>query len=428
MRGRLRAGAYALLVGPLACGPELAASDSEGGGAATSTDASTETSTGTTAAGGSETGDGDGDPEAPLDDCAPSDTLDGFISVQSPEELAQLSGVCGIDGSLYVRDSAQITSLEPLSSLEWVTGQLVVSELPALESLAGLSGLRETTGLILRGLPGLADLSGLDAFEQSAAIGLWDLPTLAGLDTPLTIGHTFTSQATLRFSVGAIADLDSLEQLPELELIPGRDHFDTMIVDIESSPQLLDLIGVERVLTEDPSQVDLWLRDLPITDLSGLEGQPILAGLSIRDLPALVSFAGSEDLVEIGHLLISGASSLPGFIELGGLERVEQLELGSYCINESGGPDDNPLLMDLSGLEGVAEIDLLTVSGLSSFDSFAGLSDAVQIGAARLRWNQSLAPATIDAFLLEHGLAIELPSVDYCGNLGEQPCPPCPGD
>ena len=410
-----------------ACGPSVTATDSETGSEATSedntssatSDAQTETESETST---TDTGD------LPMDGCEPEDILRGFITVTTVEELEALSGICGVDGTLTIRDSAQITTLEPLAALEWVTGQLVVSELPALESLAGLASLRETTGLYLRGLGGIDDLSGLDAFEKSAALSLRNLPTVAGLPESVTIGHTFTPQATLRFSVGSIADLEGLEQLPEVELMPGAAPFDTMIVDIESLPGLFDLVGVETVLTEDPSAVRLWLRNLPIADLSGLEGQTVLGGLALRQMPELASVAGGDELVEIGELIVSGATALPDFANFAGLEQVGLLELGNYCINESGGSDDNPLLVDLSGFGGLVGVEVLTVSGLSAFDSFAGLAPQAQIGEAQIRWNLSLAPATIDAFLLDYGLVIGNPGIDDCGNLGQDMCPPCPGD
>ena len=67
----------------------------------------------------------------------------GTVSISSNAvSLNALSSLKSVGGDLYIRDNASLTSLDGLSSLKWVGGFLVIQNNASLTSLDGLSSLK----------------------------------------------------------------------------------------------------------------------------------------------------------------------------------------------------------------------------------------------------------------------------------------------
>ena len=379
---------------------------------------STDTGTGTD----SDSADSSGDGWTPPPPCAPEAILDiTQLNVRSQAELDALTGLCGFEGELYI-DGPDISSLEPLRELQWVKGYFTIPEAPGVSTLEPLSNLQYVAGgLSIWGrYTALSDLHGLEHLQRVSWLYLSGLPSLAGLPEELEIGDWQGAGRSKGVVFADLDGLDSLEQLPTL--VPLYDSAgETMGVTLRELP-LTGLEGIERLLGGDSARVNLRLEQLPLSDLGGLDQVQALEGLSLRRLPALASLDGAGQLISLGWLSMQG-TGLESFAGLSGLEQLAALQLGRDCVDGPEPDDDNPGLLDFSGLEALVELGELSVNAQSQLSSFEGLPCA---SFSVLRYNPSLSGEVIDAYHQACALQPSSPEAHNCGNAGQDPCEPCP--
>jgi hypothetical protein len=102
----------------------------------------------------------------------------GYTLLDAPASVAALTDVRCVHGTL---DTASLASLQGLEMLERVTGSTSIRNNPALSSLAGLEGLRETAALELEDNSALADLDALQAGLETGSVyieGNSELPSM----------------------------------------------------------------------------------------------------------------------------------------------------------------------------------------------------------------------------------------------------------
>jgi len=197
--------------------------------------------------------------------------------------------------NVYITGNSSLTSLEGLSALSSLGGDLIIKSNPSLTSLSGLAdplslyGYMEITDndglLTLEGLPTLRGLEGLD-IEGNA--GLVDLAGLSELPE-----YTYVA-------VGYSTSLVSLTGLPE--------GFDSGL-SVYGNPLLTSLDGlpIQGAESENRSIPDLSLSsNHALTDISVLTGVSTVEGsLAILSNDALSDLSPLSDLTSIeGYLII----------------------------------------------------------------------------------------------------------------------------
>ncbi|WAS90923.1 hypothetical protein [Nannocystis punicea] len=184
--------------------------------------------------------------------------------------------------SLVLWGSPLLTDLDPLAGLEGTPGQILLEDLPALTSLAGLSGMFAADDppgeLVLGRLPALASLSGLESLQEASALDLHELPQITSL-APLA-----GLRRVERFDIGTLPALASLVGLDGLEFV------DSLGIGgcsgASGSPLLLDLTG--------------------LGSLGELHHLALRANVGLQSLAGLTALAVGPDT-----LVVTGSPNLP---------------------------------------------------------------------------------------------------------------------
>jgi hypothetical protein len=129
------------------------------------------------------------------------------------DDLGELREV----GALYITDNAALASVDGLSGLETVWGDLLIEDNPVLENVDGLGSLREVHGdLTVHSNPSLPDVDGMSGLESIGA-GLFvdenpGLETLEGLVALTEINTTLFVRSNAGLSRLGMASLARVGQ------------------------------------------------------------------------------------------------------------------------------------------------------------------------------------------------------------------------
>jgi hypothetical protein len=213
--------------------------------------------------------------------------------VENDDDVRRLARCTRVDGNLVV--SGSVTTLEPLASVETVTGTLSVDSAPQLESLAGLERLRHVDSLLLKRNAELDDIGALHSLSEVRQISLTHNPQLDSL-TGLEGVRSLERLTVVENGLYSLRGLGNLAELGELVVV--------------KNPRLIELRalsgvqGVERVTIVGNRR------------LSGFAG--VLPHL--RKPPTFVAVAGNPFTVaETAHLSRSQPTrSAAGFANIGG--------------------------------------------------------------------------------------------------------------
>merc|ERR1711977_702172 len=285
--------------------------------------------------------------------------------------LENLSSLTRVDGDLYIRDTTNLTSLAGLQALAEVRGNLEIFGNDRLTSLVGLEGLTTLGGELdvdvddsSDAAANLANLSkGLSVYTSNTLApfaALFGEPILQSLQSLLESGEgdfdlllTLDSDA----SVSAVGDfvattggmfpgsleitrngVTSLVTLEALREVRGNLYI--------SADQLTSLAGLES-LTSVGGDLEIIHNDI-LSSLAGLEGLMTVGGnLGIEQQFRLASLAGLEGLTAIGKSLIILSTSNGILSSLSGLESLSQvgedIDIAVYNIDNVDGLKDAPL-------------------------------------------------------------------------------------
>ena len=282
-----------------------------------------------------------------------------FASQEQVDSFIIVYPMCDmIDGDLTILNT-DVTNLDGLSNINFISGNLRIEENNNLLSLEGLSNLDSVFGEVkIYKAPLLSNLNGLENLIYiSAMIYLFHfndtLENILGLENLIHVGG--------KLFIAANKEMTSLEGLGNLGFLGERLHIATL-------DKLTDLTGLES-LTETGG---LFIAGNPLlTDLSGLENiSSITAGISIESNEILDNLTGLDGITKIhGELSIQ---SNPLLTSVEGLQNVDTIEQVFFYFN--------PSLISLNGLSSLNHVeDYVRFYFNHSLVNFEGLENLTTI-------------------------------------------------
>lgn len=214
--------------------------------------------------------------------------IKGSFFISNEEDVEYLSHYASVEGSLYI-SSESLTSLNLLSRLTHVGGNLEIFDNPNLTDLQGLEGL-ESVGGFLR------------IARNNLLENLNSLNSLTNLST-----HFFIIENP---------SLTNLSGLKKITAINGSLH-------IFQNDALLNLEGLENI--KSISDGDLKIRsNQKLTDLKGLEGMTSVNGnIIISSNNAIIDLKG-----------LNKVESVFGNLDIQNNDQMTELQLDSLCYVE----------------------------------------------------------------------------------------------
>ncbi|MBN2362407.1 MAG: hypothetical protein JXR83_23345 [Deltaproteobacteria bacterium] len=329
------------------------------------------------------------------------------VVVTSQSELesrfAGIEGCFVIDGSLHIADSTDIVDLTALAGLVEVRGHLQIHDNSGLTSLAGLESLQRVTG----------DLGvGAWCSEHQQHEGNPLLQSAAGLSG---LHEVLGALRITGYSSGSPTVLASLDGLEELRMVQRY-------LAVQYLTDLTSIAGLKRLRSvgSDRDRHGIWLQSLPrLSTLHGLEGLITMQGtLAIEyGMDELMDISSLSGLTEAASVAFSGLErllTLHGLDNVTGVDRVLSL---TY----------NPVLSDISALEGAFSSGTLTRLDLAGNPDLQDLSPLTAIAAiVKNSAGDTCPPATEEDYFYTSGsLALRYggpASVSFLSNLQTIEC------
>ena len=351
--------------------------------------------------------------------CTPCTPCTGPLTVTDAEGLGELAGCSAVSGDLTISSNAPTDTLEGLSCLTTVAGDLRVQN-NVLLSEARLRSLQQVDGaVIFNGNPNLTAIeapaltAGDVDIQNNPLLETIVLPRFSTGDVELRGNAALTSATTSATVEGAVTvvDNDSLTRIRDLRVImggltlTGNDAFTSAtglndLVEVEGDVALtgntslaplatLTLVGGDVTITDNPDLPDLAgldtltevggdltiAQNAVLAEVDGLASLATVAGaLTISNNPALTTWSGANALSVLGgSLQITQNETLT---EVGGLGSLT--EAGVISIT------NNPALERLVGLTSLTTAGELTVQDSPTLSSLAGLDALTEAGALTL--------------------------------------------
>ena len=343
-------------------------------------------------------------------------SVGGNFTMRSLPQLVSLSSLQNlveIGGNLSILACWDLVTLDGLESLTRIGGSLEITANGLLLEIAALSGLTEIgsdlqLGAGLRaGNPSLVSIEGLTNLTRiGGELILYYNEALASLEP---LGNLTSINGFQLVGNDAVTSLEPLRHLfTELEgslVVSGNDGLSNFDVfgDLDRLGGTLSLGGPALTQLNFPI-LEIVGGDLRIggtvelLDLQGLESLTTIGGeLSISGTEGLISLDGLANLQSLGRLWLSGNNSLSDIQALRNLQSLSGLRIFR-----------NPSLTDLTGLEGVTLVeqfffassfsgDLVPTGGQITIDqndnleTLAGLENVTKIeGSLRIIQNPAL--------------------------------------
>jgi hypothetical protein len=327
-------------------------------------------------------GDGDGDPGGETGtSCA--QVVDSLVITNDtpPESVECIEQVLG---NLTIGPTTKFGDLSMLSNLREVGGTIDVFGNSALTTLHGLDSLVSVEHLHVRRNHKLQDLHGLVSLTQVGSITVVNnegLTSVAGLPSGLAP------------ELLDIEDNDLLTNLDGLPVFESPSASDSIQIEIEGNPSLIDLGGLSDCCASQPASLLIVGNDA-LTDLGGLEGFVRLDALQLHDNFAVETLAGLENLIEVQTLDV----------------RYD------HCVGLT------PSLASFSAAVSLSSVDVLQIQWVGSLTSLAGLENIPALDKLLVRNNAMLPWSLVDALILQTSPSV----VDACGPDGPVCSPePC---
>ena len=301
--------------------------------------------------------------------------LNTGIELKQQADVDELGaqGIIIINGFLDIKsnnsfDTDPITDLTPLSCLQEVNGYLKILQTPTIENLQGLENLKYTKGLVLsenENLVSIEALSNLETVDGNVNIFRnHKLTNLNGLNNITSVSGTMQI-----FSNDEIVSIEGLESIQSV----GEELW------IYDNPKLVDLTGLnnltqigKRLFISDNLQMTNInaLSNLEITTAIKMENNPLITSistfsnltvstlewLSIKQNDALINLSGLENITTITDFLEVNYNDF--LINIEGLNNL--VSIGGYLKMT-----DNNVFSDLNGLSNLTSVggDLIIFSG-----------------------------------------------------------------
>jgi len=313
----------------------------------------------------------------------PCDRLQN-LHIQGPDitSLNGLSALTTVEGELWIQGNVSLTSLGGLSALTSIVGNALIQNNAVLTNVDGLSALTSVGAeLAISNNAVLSDLDGLSALQWVRSLSVSENSTLANC----------------RGLVRLIDQIDDYDPGPGGSSLPDVEwdaDFSQNLPRCNSVPEIL----VDAALTEIPNctpwsiylgaQADidnfqsnhgpcdrvgmLTIRGEDVVNLNGLSALTGVGGLNIELNPLLTLVDGLQALTSVdAWLLIRSNEQLRA---LDGLSNITSVGNNLFISN-------NRSLLDVDGLSGLTRVGgHLLIRNNSVLDNLDGLSNVTTVG------------------------------------------------
>ena len=283
--------------------------------------------------------------------------------------LEGLSSLQAVGGEVVIQGNEILPDMNGLAGLTTIGGNLLVDENNSLLHFTGLTNLRTVgTGFVVSNNPELQNFSGLDSLraigDSLFVISNPSLVNLGGMARLDSIGGALH----LKYNNA----LTSFGNFAHLSYIGG--HFT-----LESNPLLAQLAGLEQLATIGG---DFSIGNV-VTGLQGLDNLASIGG-DFHVTPSLMSFSGLENLTDIG-----GSFTILSNAHLTDYNGLNQLTTVGGDVNLN----ILPLSASLSGLE-----SLTTIGGDLLLDNQSGLTSVQALSSLTSIGGNLSVPYTLESF------------------------------
>lgn len=299
--------------------------------------------------------------------------ISGSVTVNDNPFLTSLTGlhnIVNIGGSLVISRNDILTDMIGLDALTIVGGSFSIDDNSALLNLDGLSDLVNVVDdLRIRNNPSLEDLSGLSSLTAVPDLEVRandSLTNLSGLNNLANVSYLSIEGNAL------LNDLTALESLPNT----------LNNLHILGNSSLTTLNGLSNL----QSVHELWVSGNDVLpNLSGLETITSLQQLQIYSNEALVDLTGLDSVTNtvenpLGQIVIQGNNSLTSLDGLNGIHFIGARLKIAY----------NPMLVDFSGLNGLQSVGELIIDGNYSLIDFPVFTNLTQVHNLEIIFNPQL--------------------------------------
>lgn len=377
-----------------------------------------------------------------------------FVYVLTDGDVMQLGTCSVVTGDVDIR-YGEVTSLEHLSGLTEITGNLMIRETPNLASLDGLDDLTTVGGYLyvyaaggalqdVTGLNGVQTIGGFVRFYNNQ--GFTDLNTLNSLTS--VGGYVYIDHNQAMTSISGFGALQSVGQYFRisnnngLQTITGFQSLETVghFFFFRTNPAVVTLDAFNALET-----VGQYMRLDTNHGLQTLDGFDSLTSvgqyiriLSNSSLIELSAFDGASPLTVTQYLWIATNASLQtisgfgaldtvqGYVSIYGNNALTSLEGMTNLAVVEGNIEiyNNPVLPNLVGLDGLTSVgtqatDEFRVYQNNSLTSLAGLGGLTEVlGTLRFDLNPQLTTADGLSGLSFVGGDLRFEQNDSLGSLG----------
>jgi hypothetical protein len=300
------------------------------------------------------------------------ETLRTTLTVSQNQQLRTLNGLAVRDGvpDATLSDNPLLESIPGLGASDGTFGNVELTNLPALKTLADLKGLVHGGRLTIRGCDGLSDLSGLSQLQTIDYLELADclgLQSFNGVDALESISDGLL--------IGGLPKLSSAQGFKKLTRAAA--------MSIGQANALQSLVGFESLTSVDALSVE---NNAQLQNLHGLENVSTIQSVDLQNNSSLKSLEGLSAVVELQSLSVFGNVMLTSLQGLNALSTVEQMMLSS-----------NSALTALTGLEHLITVgSVMSIQGNSQLASLRALAALTSVGSLDISDNRRLPQCEIE--------------------------------
>ncbi len=330
----------------------------------------------------------------------PGCSAPGTIEIYG-DDIVSLQGLSNIDtifGNLEIAHCGMLTNLHGLDNVKYISGDVRIKYNDSLFDLQGLNGLMRIGGDLNLPNGALSSLEGLNNLNYIAGdlfLGFHtsDPPTdsntyllpaltdLSGLDHLDSIGGDFVIKTV---------PLTTFAGVSQLEKVGGDIFLEACnkLVNFEGLSSLKEVNGIllsPVLLSYNTGNYLVYYLPAPNNSLQGFTGLSSLAKLNILDIgdnPALTSFNGLQNITELGTLKITQNTSLTNFDGLNNLTKISDKFIvggvrSSYDLstgnitNYAAGSN----ISSFSGLDNLKEVGDFSIDHSNHISDFSGLEN-----------------------------------------------------
>ena len=326
---------------------------------------------------------------ASLDGLSNLTSVSGNLTIHSNYALTSLVGLTNlayVGGELKIENNTTLTSLNGLTSITSLGKSITIYKNAALTNLVGLANLTSVGGSILLwnnaaltnidGLINLSSVGGFLYFKENAA-----LTNLDGLASLTYLG----GKLSITFN-GSLTNLDGLINLTSVGDGGLTIHGNDSLTSLDGLVNLTSVVGGLGISG-----------NTALTNLDGLSSiTGVVGGLSIYGNDSLTSLDGLSNITGVGRGLeiggnvsltsldgLSNITNLGGYLRIAGNVAVTNLDGLSNItsVGEHMWISSNAALTSLDGLSNITSVGgSLSISGNAVLTDLDGLSNITSMG------------------------------------------------